>query len=116
MTTSTNTASSRFSTGTEVLAVLPPPKEFTPTEIRDQTDGKHHRAGNDRGQQLAQRLQKEAQHGLKQAADQGRAHDCAVGQYAAAHRSCDTAEYPMKPEQVPMMIGTLPPMGPMEYS
>ena len=23
---------------------------------------------------------------------------------------------PMKPEEVPMMIGTLPPMGPMEYS
>ena len=50
-----------------------------------QTDGKHHRAGNDRGQQLAQRLQKEAQHCLKQAANQGRAHDRAVGQYAAAH-------------------------------
>ena len=59
-----------------------------------QTDGKHHRAGNDRGQQLAQRLQKEAQHGLKQAADQGRAHDCAVGQHTAAHRGCDRAEYP----------------------
>ena len=35
MTTSTKTASSRFSTEPKSLAALPPPKELTPTEIRD---------------------------------------------------------------------------------
>ena len=34
MTTSTKMASSRFSVEPKSLAVLPPPKEFTPTEIR----------------------------------------------------------------------------------
>ena len=35
MTTSTKTASSRFSTEPKSLAALPPPKELTPTEMRD---------------------------------------------------------------------------------
>ena len=34
MTTSTKMASSRFSTEPKSCAVLPPPKEFTPTEIK----------------------------------------------------------------------------------
>ena len=35
MTTSTNRASSRFSTEPKSLALLPPPKELMPTEISD---------------------------------------------------------------------------------
>ena len=73
MTTSTKMASSRFSTEPKSCAVLPPPKEFTPTEIKLRPMESTTSAGNDRGQQLAQRLQKEAQHCLKQATDQGRA-------------------------------------------
>ena len=55
ITTSTNTASSRFSAEPKSLAALPPPKELTPTEIRDRpmdsttvpvtTEGKNLRRG-----------------------------------------------------------------------
>ncbi len=114
MTTSTKMASSRFSTEPKSCAVLPPPKEFTPTEIRLKPMESTTVPVTTEGSSCA--AASKAEHCLKQAAENGRAHDCAVGQYAAAHRGCDRTEYPMKPEEVPMMIGTLPPMGPMEYS
>ena len=58
-----------------------------------QTDGQHDRAGDHRREQLAQGLQKDAQHALEQAAQNGCAHHGAVGRDAAAHGSRHTVEH-----------------------
>ena len=61
---------------------------------RDQgkTDGKHHGAGDDGGEQLAQGLEEDAQHALKDAAQNGGAHDGTVGRHAAAHGGSHAVE------------------------
>ena len=58
-----------------------------------QTDGQHDRAGDHRREQLAQGLQKDAQHALEQAAQNGCAHHGAVGRDAAAHGGSHAVEH-----------------------
>ena len=58
-----------------------------------QADGQHDRAGNDRGEQLAQRLEEDAEDALKDAAQNGRAHNGTIGHDAAAHGSRHTVEH-----------------------
>ena len=65
---------------------------------RDQrkTDGKHHRAGDHRREEPAQRLQEKAQHAFKNTADDGCAHNRAIGQHTAAHRAHNAVEHANK--------------------
>ncbi len=58
-----------------------------------QADGQHDRAGDHRREQLAQGLQKDAQHALEQAAQNGCAHHGAVGRNAAAHGGSHAVEH-----------------------
>ena len=58
-----------------------------------QTDGQDDRAGDHRREQLAQGLQKDAQHALEQAAQNGCAHHGAVGRDAAAHGGSHAVEH-----------------------
>ena len=81
-----------------------------------QTDGSTTVPVTTEGSSLRSGFRKKAQHCLKQAADQGRAHDCAVGQYAAAHRGCDRAEYPDEAGGGAHDDRHLAADGPMEYS
>ena len=58
-----------------------------------QADTQNDRAGDDRREKPAQRLEEEAEHGFKQTAENGRAHDRAVGDHAAAHRRRNAVEH-----------------------
>ena len=71
MTTSTKMASSRFSTEPKSCAVLPPPKEFTPTEIKLRPMESTTVPVTTEGSSLRSGFRKKPQHCLKQAADQG---------------------------------------------
>ena len=59
-------------------------------------DGKHHRAGDHRREEPAQRLQEEAQHAFKNTADDGCAHNRTIGQHTAAHRAHNAVEHANK--------------------
>ena len=58
-----------------------------------QTDAQNDRTGDDRGEEPAQRLEEEAENGFKQTAEDGRAHDSAVSDNAAAHGRRNAVEY-----------------------
>ena len=58
-----------------------------------QADGQHDRAGDHRREQLAQGLQKDAQHALEQAAQNGCAHHGAIGRDVAAHGGSHAVEH-----------------------
>ena len=79
--------------GTEVLGCVAAAKGVDTHGDQGQTDGQHHRTGDHRGEELAQGLEEEAQHSLKQAAQNGSAHDGTVGQHTAAHGSSHTVEH-----------------------
>ena len=79
--------------GTEVLGCVAAAKGVDTHGDQGQTDGQHHRAGDHRGEELAQGLEEEAQHSLEQAAQNGSAHDGTVGQHATAHGSSHTVEH-----------------------
>ena len=61
-----------------------------------QTNGHHHRTSDNRGEELAQGFQEEAQHGFKQAANDGGPHDGPVGHHPAAHGGGHGIEDPNK--------------------
>ena len=58
-----------------------------------QTDTQHNRAGNDRRKEFAQRLEEKAKYRLKQAAENGRAHNRAIRNHTAAHGSRNAVEH-----------------------
>ena len=78
--------------GAEVLGCIAAAKGVDAHRDQRQTDGQHHRACDHRGEELAQGLEEEAQHRFEQAAQNGRAHNGAVGQHAAAHGSRHAVE------------------------
>ena len=116
ITTSTNSASSRFSIEPKSFAELPPPKELMPTEISDRpilsttvpvtTAGKNLRSG------LRKKPSTVSNRPPRMDAP-------IIAPYAITPPPMVAATLlntPIKPELVPMMIGTLPPIGPMENS
>ena len=82
--------------GAEVLGLVAAAKGVDAHGDQRQTDGKHHGTRNHRGEELAQRLQEEAQHALKNAANDGGTHDGTVGQHTAAPGAYHTVEHPDK--------------------
>ena len=52
--------------------------------------------GDDRREKLAQRLEEEAQHAFKDAADDGCTHNGTIGQHTAAHTADNTVEHANK--------------------
>ena len=113
ITISTNSASSRFSADPKSFALLPPPKEFTPTEIRDRpidkttvpvtTDGKNFRSGLIKAPRTPSKRPPMIDAPM-------------IAPYVATPPpivSATLLNTPMNPELVPMMIGTFPPIGPI---
>ena len=80
--------------GAEVLGCVSTAEGVDAHGDQAQADGHDHRAGDHRREEFAQGLEEKAQHALKQAADDGRTHNGAVGDDAAAHGGGHTVEYP----------------------
>ena len=80
----------------EVLGLVATAEGVDTYRNQRKTDGKHHRAGNHRREEPAQRLQEKAQHAFKNTADDGCAHDRAIGQHTAAHRAHNAVEHANK--------------------
>ena len=80
--------------GAEVLGGIAAAKGVDAHGDQAQTDGHDHGAGDHRGEEFPQRLQEEAQHAFKQAADDGGAHNRAIGQHTAAHGGGNAVEHP----------------------
>ena len=79
--------------GAEVLGCVAAAEGVDTDRDQRQTDGQHDRARDHRGEELAQGLEEEAQHGFEQAAQDGRTHDGTIGQHTAAHGSRDAVEH-----------------------
>lgn len=93
ITTSTNSASSRFSIEPEILRGVAAAEGIDADRDQRQTDTQHDRAGNDRRKEFAQRLEEKAKYRLKQAAENGRAHNRAIRNHTAAHSSRNAVEH-----------------------
>ena len=113
ITASTKSASSIFSIEPKSAALFPPPKELIPTEIKDSpmdnttvpvtTDGKNLRSGFKKSPRTPSNKPPMIEAPM-------------IAPYAATPPPMVAATLlntPMKPELVPMMIGTFPPIGPM---
>ena len=77
----------------EVLGAVAAAKGIDAHRDQRQTDGQHHGTGDHRRKELAQRLEEEAQHTFKDAADDGSAHDGTIGQHTASHAADNAVEH-----------------------
>ena len=82
--------------GAEILGAVAAAKGIDAHRDQRKADGKHHRTGNDRREELAQGLEEEAQHAFKDAADDGSTHNCTIGQHTTAHAAHNTVEHANK--------------------
>ena len=79
--------------GAKVFCAVAAAKGIDAHRDQRKTDGKYNRTGDDRREKLAQRLEEEAQHAFKDAADDGCTHNGTIGQHTAAHAADNTVEH-----------------------